>query len=47
MLGNPKALKCHVLSLHNAMPIEMMYWVIVSLVTSVSDYDLSLCIHGL
>ena len=46
MLGNPKALKYHALSLHNAMPIKMMYWVIVSHVTSLSDYDLSMCIHG-
>ena len=46
MLGNPKALKYHALSLHNAMPFKMMYGVIVSLVTGLSDYDLSMCIHG-
>ena len=46
MLGNPKALKCHALSLQNAMPIKMMYWVIVSPLTSLSNYDLSMCIHG-
>ena len=41
-----KALKCDALSWDNAMPIKMVYGVIVSLVTSLSDCDLSPCIHG-
>ena len=43
----PKTLKFHALSWHNAISIKMMHRAIVSLETILSDYDLSMCIHGL